>query len=273
MLYTTGEFASIMGVTRRTLSHYREEGLFLPEKVGDNGYHYYSESQMYMFYLIRALLELGLSLEELKTYVGNKNTRRLQDMLEEKKKELAAEIECKKRLYCALENRSRMLAMADKAARKEMEILHFPKALLLLSAPLPRHDKKERARLEERHALFGMTHHRVSGYRVGIMTAVEDLQQEDYEVYARYYTYIYKGMKVPASDDAIPGARPAGRYAVSYGKDFDYRERYRKLFQFIRAHGYRPIDYAYEDLIEDELCTDYPRQQTTRIMISIERNE
>ena len=57
---------------------------------------------------------------------------------------------------------------------------------------------------------------------------------------------------------------------MSYGKDFDYRERYQKLFQFIRAHGYRPIDYAYEDLIEDELCTDDPEQQTTRIMISIE---
>ena len=104
---------------------------------------------------------------------------------------MAAEIERKKQLYCALENRSRMLSMADKATRKEMEILDFPKALLLFSAPLPRHDKKERARLEERHALFGMKHHLVSGYRVGIMTAVEDLQQEDYEVYARYYTYIY----------------------------------------------------------------------------------
>ena len=57
---------------------------------------------------------------------------------------------------------------------------------------------------------------------------------------------------------------------MSYGKDFDYRERYRKLFQFIEENGYRPIGYAYEDLIEDELCTDDPGQQTTRIMISIE---
>lgn len=262
-----------MGVTRRTLSYYRQEGIFLPERVEENGYHYYSESQMYAFYLIRALLELGLSLEELKKYLRNKNSARLLAILQEKEKELAEEIERKKRLHRALENRACMLSMAEKAKRKEMEILHFPKALLLLSAPLLRRDKKERARLEERHALFGMKNHLVSGYRVGIMTAVEDLLQEDYEIYARYYTYIYKGMKFPKSDDAIPGARPAGLYAVSYGKDFDYAERYKKLFQFIEENGYRPFGYAYEDLIEDELCTDDPEQQTTRFMISIERDE
>ncbi len=270
MFYTTGEFAAIMGVTRRTLSYYREEGLFLPERIEDNGYHYYSQAQMYPFYLIRALLELGLSLEELKTYVGNKNTKRLQEMLKEKEKELAEEIERKKRLQRALKNRAAMLSLAAKAERGEMEISHFPKAQLLLSAPLPRRDKKERARLEERHALLGMKHHLVSGYRVGIMTAVEDLQKEDYEVYARYYTYIYKGMKFPRSDDAVPGERPAGLYAVSYGKDYDYAKRYRNLFQFIEANGYRPFGYAYEDLMEDELCTDDPAEQTTRIMISIE---
>ena len=43
---TTGEFASAMGVSKDTLFHYDDIGLFCPEKVSENGYRYYSIYQM-----------------------------------------------------------------------------------------------------------------------------------------------------------------------------------------------------------------------------------
>ena len=43
---TTGEFASAMGVSKDTLFHYDDIGLFCPEKVSGNGYRYYSIYQM-----------------------------------------------------------------------------------------------------------------------------------------------------------------------------------------------------------------------------------
>ena len=39
---TTGEFARRMGVTKNTLFHYDNIGLFLPEIVDTNDYRYYS---------------------------------------------------------------------------------------------------------------------------------------------------------------------------------------------------------------------------------------
>ena len=44
---TTGEFARRMGVTKNTLFHYDNIGLFLPEIVDTNDYRYYSIYQIY----------------------------------------------------------------------------------------------------------------------------------------------------------------------------------------------------------------------------------
>lgn len=41
-LYTTGQFAKLNGVNKRTLHYYDEIGLFSPEFKGENGYRYYT---------------------------------------------------------------------------------------------------------------------------------------------------------------------------------------------------------------------------------------
>ena len=46
-MYTRGQFAIIGKVGRKALRIYHEEGLLVPAFVnGENGYHYYEESQL-----------------------------------------------------------------------------------------------------------------------------------------------------------------------------------------------------------------------------------
>ena len=59
---TAGEFAKIVGVTKHTLFHYDEIGLFSPERKGKNGYRYYSIAQIEVFDVIYTLKDLDLSL-------------------------------------------------------------------------------------------------------------------------------------------------------------------------------------------------------------------
>lgn len=40
--YTSGEFASLFNLSKKTLEYYRKIGLFLPQFVDDNGYSKYS---------------------------------------------------------------------------------------------------------------------------------------------------------------------------------------------------------------------------------------
>ena len=59
-LYTTGQFAKLNGVNKRTLHYYDEIGLFSPEIKGENGYRYYTCFQTVQLELILILRKIGL---------------------------------------------------------------------------------------------------------------------------------------------------------------------------------------------------------------------
>jgi DNA-binding transcriptional MerR regulator len=62
-----GEFSQMMQVTVKTLRHYEQKGLLLPDEVDEwTGYRYYSIEQMQKLQSIRYLQSLGFSLDEIK---------------------------------------------------------------------------------------------------------------------------------------------------------------------------------------------------------------
>ena len=62
-----GEFSKMMQVTVKTLRHYEQRGLLLPNEVDEwTGYRYYSIAQMQRLNTIRGLQRQGFTLEEVK---------------------------------------------------------------------------------------------------------------------------------------------------------------------------------------------------------------
>ena len=62
-----GEFSKMMQVTVKTLRHYEQRGLLLPDEVDKwTGYRYYSIAQMQRLNTIRGLQRQGFTLEEIK---------------------------------------------------------------------------------------------------------------------------------------------------------------------------------------------------------------
>ncbi len=58
-----GEFSQLMQVTVKTLRHYEQKGLLVPDEVDEwTGYRYYSIDQMQRLKTIRDLQRLGFSL-------------------------------------------------------------------------------------------------------------------------------------------------------------------------------------------------------------------
>ena len=67
-----GEFSKMMQVTVKTLRHYEQKGLLLPDEVDEwTGYRYYSINQMQTLQTIRDLQRLGFSLDEIKELFEN----------------------------------------------------------------------------------------------------------------------------------------------------------------------------------------------------------
>lgn len=68
-LFQIGEVSKILGVTRKALLVYEEQGLLTPAfKDEESGYRYYSADNMTQIRSIRSLQSLGLSLKEVAEY-------------------------------------------------------------------------------------------------------------------------------------------------------------------------------------------------------------
>lgn len=63
-MFRIGEFSKLARVSIRTLRHYDEIGLLVPDQVGpENGYQYYSAQQLSQIARIQLLREMGIGLQ------------------------------------------------------------------------------------------------------------------------------------------------------------------------------------------------------------------
>ena len=92
MYMTTGELARIMGITKETLFHYDEIGLFRPAVVKTNGYRYYEVRQMELLDTILLLKELGMPLKEIQKLLGNRNPEKMLEVFSERERKIQDEM-------------------------------------------------------------------------------------------------------------------------------------------------------------------------------------
>ncbi len=73
-LLKTGEFANLVGSTKRTLRWYDIQGILAPAIVDESGYRFYKPYQIIDFQVISLLRELNFSLDQIKEYLTNGST-------------------------------------------------------------------------------------------------------------------------------------------------------------------------------------------------------
>ena len=99
-----GDFSKMMQVTVKTLRHYEQRGLLLPDEVDEwTGYRYYSIAQMQRLNTIRGLQRQGFTLEEIKELLEDGAQMPSIDQLTQKIEET------EKQLQLLMERRSQLL--------------------------------------------------------------------------------------------------------------------------------------------------------------------
>ncbi|WP_278320994.1 MerR family transcriptional regulator [Clostridium tetanomorphum] len=91
--FTTGEFAKIFGVKKDTLFYYDKIGLFKPAGVSENGYRYYTTSQLDVFSVIHSLRELKFPIKLLENYIELPSPKSLIELSKKQISKLDEEIE------------------------------------------------------------------------------------------------------------------------------------------------------------------------------------
>lgn len=225
--YSTGEFARLNGVNKRTLHYYDEIGLFSPEHKGENGYRYYTCMQFEQLELILLLRRIGFSIQEIKTYTQSPSGRALERSIHPGK----------------------------------IELVTLPVQGLLLSAPI-RGDYQDldfaaasefSQRLRERFGLYD---------NFGSRIAVENLRQGRGDEYDRFFakTELENGIV----DEVRPEGLYLQVFIR--GSWEQLREGYRALFEEAERRGLELIGYAYEEGI-NEISLHSPEEYLTLIQI------
>ena len=81
LYFTTGEFAKLFHINKKTLFYYNEIGLFKQDKILPNGYMYYSHTQIELLGTIFSLKDMGMSLKEIKDFINKRNIDNVIDIL------------------------------------------------------------------------------------------------------------------------------------------------------------------------------------------------
>lgn len=87
-LYSIGEVSEIKEVTIKALRYYHKVGILIPAYIDkETGYRYYSIEQFVHIDIIKGCRALGTSIAELQEIFKERNTDKLLDFLQDKKKE------------------------------------------------------------------------------------------------------------------------------------------------------------------------------------------
>lgn len=115
-MYSIGQFSLILKVSTRTLRHYDEIGLLKPSFVSkENNYRYYEKEQINSAKYIIKLKEAGLTLDEIKEIIFNKDNNNFKGIIEKRLISLEKEIEKLSNMKINLD----MLLKEDKFKNKQ----------------------------------------------------------------------------------------------------------------------------------------------------------
>lgn len=259
-LYTTGEFARLNDLNKRTLHYYDEIGLFSPAHKLENGYRYYAWSQAPQLELILTLRRLGMPVEEIARYTRQPSVASFGQMIQQRQAEIDRTLRELEQARAFLAHKAAKLALSARAVHGQVEEVPLPPLPLLLSDPITgRYDEDDFAtaaafslRLKERFGLYDNFGSRISA---------QHLLAGCFDRYDRFYC----GLPPEQRGD---GLRPGGLClrACCIGSWSHLPEVYASLLRYARCHDLTPCDYAYEEGL-NEMCLQDASEYVTQITL------
>ena len=265
--FSTGEFAKLCNVNKKTLFHYDEIGLFKPEIVKENGYRYYSIYQLDMFDMIYTLRELGVPLKEIKSFMDKRNPKNVVELFEYKTNEIENEIKELRRKQEIMSNKIKMIKQAEKILPNinDLIIEEQDQEFLALSNPIDKNKFPYDSEAYAKHLDYCYNQGLYIGYPLGFIKTIDDLYSKNENSYTYYYAKVNKN----TNDNIIK--KPKGRYLVGYLNDSytNVHTLYKRMLKYIDEHNLEDIGYSYEDVLLDLVAVQDINDYIIKVSIQI----
>lgn len=261
--FTSGQFAKLHGVNKRTLHYYDEIGLFSPAQKGENGYRYYTYLQSPTLEMILTWRELGMSIEEIVQYMTHRSANAFSSIIEAKTAEIDYTIARLKKIRTRLDKKQQAIFLCTEHDLTQIDVVKCKEDYLLLSqCAAGDYGDNDIAGLIE-HAQT-MQNHRLFSDSYGTMILVEKVFAEDFEQYDYFFT------KTEKKDGAVGlYTKPAGNYVRAFCKgNWDkLPHTYKRIIEFAKDNNLKLSGYAFEEGINEMTINDMD-EYITQIMIS-----
>lgn len=265
--FTTGEFAKLWGVKKQTLFHYDEIGIFKPAIKKPNGYRYYSYQQFEVFGVISVLKEMGMSLQEIKTYLDSRSPEQLIHLFSQKIDQIDREIEHLKTLKQIMHEKVEMTKRAILLIGDEIELKQMEAEYFMISPELDQFNHREFFD----HLSEFMKREDFNSYTtwdsVGVMIDPQRLAKKEYLDYTHFYSRIED-----VTQAQTVFLKPKGLYLIAYHRgsyDTTY-QTYDRMIEFAKQNNLEFLGYSYEEFILDEISVIGYDNYLTQIQIQVQ---
>lgn len=263
--FTTGEFAKLCNVNKQTLFYYDQEGIFCPEFIAENGYRYYSYTQLETFTVISMLRDLGVQIKEIKAHMDNRSPEALIELMNSKQKEIDKKIQFLQLSKRYIDNKIRVTREGIDAPVGQVLLQDIPSRNMIVSAYEGTIDDititKRLAEHMENCSSLGI----YDATPIGAMIPTDSITRTSYR-YTKYYTVIDEAVKSDLCQTACGGS-----YLVIYDNE-GYNNVHRnclKVLNYAEENGIELSDTFYEDVILDDLSTKGYHNYLIKLSIKI----
>lgn len=262
---STGDFAKICNVTKQTLFHYDEIGLLQPHHKSDNGYRYYSYQQLEMMYVIDSLKEIGMSLNEIKQFIGMTTPELMIETFKEKSLLLSEKIASLLRIQKVIEKKIAITEQALRLDFSQISIEQGNEHYLCLSDSMLYCTNQQYAQSVTKLYYTCIENQLNEGDSIGVMVHREQLMQHD------FINYSYLFAKVPFTDKVPLYKKEKGLQVVGYhiGHYDHVGQTYTKMLDYMAAKQLQMKNYSFEEYILDGVSVQGIEQYVTKITIPV----
>jgi len=262
-LFSISEFAKYSRTTRDTLLFYDKIGLLSPVSRKDNNYRYYSANQLVTVCVIRALQQLGMSLDEIKDLKGRRTPELSEEVLEQQIIKIDNKIDEWNRARKLLHTLRKTIHSVRDIEENVVTVCRMPAEAIILG------DLNDYSDDKTFFDTFLSFYHNMSknnpeidmNYPVWAIHSEENIRQGNLYRPDRFFFFNPEGHD----------KKPAALYAVcckrcGYG---DTSDVYEKLIDYIDTNGYEICGYIYEEYPLNETCVADFDNYVLRIMVTI----
>ncbi|MBA9087921.1 DNA-binding transcriptional MerR regulator [Fontibacillus solani] len=261
---SSGQFATMCNINKKTLFHYEEIGLFSPAYVNEKGYRYYSLSQLDVFSIISILKDLGVPLKKIKEYLDKRTPKLILDLSREKILEVENEISKLQKVKHVLEETIDYTQRGLNSWKSEVRLEEHEEETLILSQRIKDSDRQSDINWMNFFKKFeSQTQSKDTSFVGAMITKVNVLEKK----YGSKY-YLFAKTKNPSHGIQVY-VKPKGTFAVTFhhGSYETIGLTYQNIINFLNENNMVMGEYVFEEYLIDEVAVQKDNDFITQITV------